>query len=187
MWLWHGSLGSEFSKLKFELESQDPSVLRNKEVGRWTGPASSKTKVGGDSWWLLRNNCQSSRPQWCSLPVTASVGGGLGNRWRVLDGRTRVRYWPMLSLDRGWRPSSFLLRLCALSFFSSFLVVLGLCCCTWAFSRCGEQEWGLIVMAALAVEDRQALGVQASVAARRLRTCGSQATQRGLSSWGAPA
>ena len=125
MWLWHGSLGSEFSKLKFELESQDPSALRNKEVDRWTGPASSlKTKVGGDSWWRLRNNCQSSRPQWYPLPVTAPVGGGVGNRWRVLDGRTRVRSWPMVSLDRGWRPSSFLLRLCALSlalFFSFWL------------------------------------------------------------------
>ena len=150
MWLWHGSLGSEFSKLKFELESQDPSVLRNKEVGRWTGPASSKTKVGGDSWWLLRNNCQSSRPQWCSLPVTASVGGGLGNRWRDLDGRTRVRYWPMVSLDRGWRPSSFLLRLCALSFFSPFW----LC---WVFvaarglslvvvSRSGGLLWWLLLL-----------------------------------------
>ena len=157
MWLWHGSLGSEFSKLKFELESQDPSALRNKEVDRWTGPASSlKTKVGGDSWWRLRNNCQSSRPQWYPLPVTAPVGGGVGNRWRVLDGRTGVRSWPMVSLDRGWRPSSFLLRLCALSgslFF--FLAVLGLCCCTWAFSSCGEQGWGLLtVMAALAVAHR---------------------------------
>lgn len=34
MWPWHTSLGSDFSKLRFELESPDLSVLRNKEAGR---------------------------------------------------------------------------------------------------------------------------------------------------------
>lgn len=37
-WPWHASLGSDFSKMKFKLESQDLSVLKNKEVGRQTGP-----------------------------------------------------------------------------------------------------------------------------------------------------
>ena len=70
----------------------------------------------------------------------------------------------------------------------TFLLVLGLCFCTWAFSSCGEQGWGLlVVMAALAVEDRLQACVQASVAARGLSSCGSQAVQHGLSSCGAPA
>lgn len=34
IWLGHDSLGSDFARLKFELESQDLAVLRNKEVGR---------------------------------------------------------------------------------------------------------------------------------------------------------
>lgn len=38
------------SKLKFELESQDLSLLRNKGVGRLTGPPSPMTKVGGEDW-----------------------------------------------------------------------------------------------------------------------------------------
>ena len=42
-----------------------------------------------------------------------------------------------------------------------FLVALGLCCCEWAFSSCGE--WGLIKMASLAVE-HGLLGAWASVA-----------------------
>ena len=46
-------------------------------------------------------------------------------------------------------------------FFYSFLAVVGLCCCSWAFSNCGEQGlllirvYGLLIaVASLVVEHR---------------------------------
>ena len=72
------------------------------------------------------------------------------------------------------------------------MAALGLCCCAWAFSSCGE--WGLlfiavcgllIVVASLCCGAR-ALGMQASVAvARGLSSCGSWALEHRLSSCGA--
>ena len=70
-----------------------------------------------------------------------------------------------------------------------FLAVLGLCCCTWAFSSCGER--GLLFVAVcglLIAEHSRALGARASVvAARGLSSCGSQALEHRLSSCGARA
>ena len=62
-----------------------------------------------------------------------------------------------------------------------FLAVLGLCCCTRAFSSCGER--GLLFVAVrgllIAVASRcraRALGTQASVVVvRRLSSCGARA------------
>ena len=73
-----------------------------------------------------------------------------------------------------------------------FLAVLGLHCCTWAFSSCGEQGLLCVVCRLLtAVASRcraWALGTQASVvAARGLSSCGSQALEHRLSSCGARA
>ena len=64
------------------------------------------------------------------------------------------------------------------------LSVLGLCCCTRAFSSCGEQ--GLLFIAV-----RGLLIVVASLVAEHglwcagFSSCGSRALQRGLSSCGA--
>ena len=71
-----------------------------------------------------------------------------------------------------------------------FLAALGVRCCVQAFSSCGEQ--GLLIVAVhgllTAVASgwgARALGVQASVVvAHRLRSCGSRALERGLSSCG---
>ena len=61
-----------------------------------------------------------------------------------------------------------------------FLAVLGLHCCTWALSSCGE--WGLlfVVLRGLLIAS---LGMQASVVvARGLSSCGSWALEHRLSS-----
>ena len=66
-------------------------------------------------------------------------------------------------------------------FWNLFLAVLGLCCCAWAFSSCSERGLLfvavcrlLIVMASLVAEHR--------LQVRRLRSCGSRALERRLSS-----
>ena len=48
-----------------------------------------------------------------------------------------------------------------------FLVVLGLYCCTWAFSSCGE--WGLLFL----VVCRLLFAVVSLVAEHRLSSCGT--------------
>ena len=62
------------------------------------------------------------------------------------------------------------------------MAVLGLCCCTWAFTSCGER--GLLFMAGaqashcsgLSCRGARALGVRASVVvARGLSSCGTRA------------
>ena len=72
------------------------------------------------------------------------------------------------------------------------MAVLGLHCCTWAFSRCGE--WGLLFIAVRGlliavtslVGGAWALGARASVVvARGLRSCGARALECRLSSCGA--
>ena len=78
-------------------------------------------------------------------------------------------------------------------FRSSFMAVLGLHCCAWAFSSCSEQ--GLLFVAVgfslrwlLLLPRAQALGTWASVVvADGLSSCGSQALEHRLSSCGAPA
>ena len=45
------------------------------------------------------------------------------------------------------------------------MAALGLCCCTWAFSSCGEQ--GLLFIAVASCCGAQALGTGASVAVAR--------------------
>ena len=72
------------------------------------------------------------------------------------------------------------------------MAVLGFCCCTQAFTSCGE--WGLlflavrrflIAMASLCCR-AWALGTRASVVvARGLSSCGSQALEHRISSCGA--
>ena len=50
------------------------------------------------------------------------------------------------TLDVGYLSSFFLfLFLFLINFTFYFLAALGLCCCTWAFSSCGE--WGLLFVA----------------------------------------
>ena len=74
-----------------------------------------------------------------------------------------------------------------------FLAALGLRCCAWTFSSCGEQ--GLLFVAVcellIVVASRcraRALGAQASVVvAHGLSSCGSRALAHGLSSSGARA
>ena len=63
-----------------------------------------------------------------------------------------------------------------------FLAALGLCCCAWAFSSCGEQGLlfvavcGLLIAMASLVAEHGALGTRASVVVtRRLTSCGTQA------------
>ena len=69
-----------------------------------------------------------------------------------------------------------------------FLVVLGLCCCAWAFSSCGK--WGLISSYSVRTSHcngfsyckAQELGMQASlVVACRLQSTGCRAQANGLS------
>ena len=74
-----------------------------------------------------------------------------------------------------------------------FLAVLGLRCCAWAFSSCGEQgllfvavHGLLIAVAATLCCGAWALGVRASVVvAHRLSSCGLRPLERRLSSCGA--
>ena len=84
---------------------------------------------------------------------------------------------------------SFLINL----YIFNFLAVLGLRCCTRAFSSCGERGLllaamrGLIAVASLCGRAR-ALGTGASVVvARGLSSCGLWALERRLSSCGAQA
>ena len=76
-------------------------------------------------------------------------------------------------------------------YFIYFLVALGLHCCVWAFSSCGEQGLlflavhGLIVVG-FSCCGAQDLGVRASVVVvHGLSSCGSRALERRLSSCGA--
>ena len=63
-----------------------------------------------------------------------------------------------------------------------FLAALGLRCCVWAFSSCGERASHC---SAFSCCRARALGGGASVVvARRLSSCGSQALERRLSSCG---
>ena len=71
--------------------------------------------------------------------------------------------------------------------------MLGLCCCTRAFSSCGEQGLlfvtvhGLLIVVASHC-GAQALGAWASVAAARgLSSCGSRTLEHRLNSCGAQA
>ena len=75
-----------------------------------------------------------------------------------------------------------------------FLAALGLCCCAWAFSSCGEL--GLLCVAVHGASrcsgfsrcGAQALGVRTSVVvARGLSSCGLWTLERRLSSCGARA
>ena len=80
-----------------------------------------------------------------------------------------------------------------LNFIYLFLAALGLHCCVWAFSGCGE--WGLLFVVVhglvLVVASRcgaWALGTQAPVVvARGLSSCGTRALERRLSSCGSRA
>ena len=67
-----------------------------------------------------------------------------------------------------------------------FLAVLGLCCCLWAFSSC--REWGLlfVMVHGLLIVVASCCGAQRAsvVAARGLRSCGSQALERWLGGCG---
>ena len=73
------------------------------------------------------------------------------------------------------------------------MAVLGLRCCTWAFSSCGERGLLFIVVRGLLIVmasrcGAQALGTRASVVvARGLSSCGSRALEHRLSSRGARA
>ena len=61
--------------------------------------------------------------------------------------------------------------------FNFLLVALGLCCCTWAFSSCGEQGLRLVVVHGLLiavvsrVEEHGLWGTQASVAVMHGLSC----------------
>ena len=77
------------------------------------------------------------------------------------------------------------------SLFILFLAALGLRCCSWAFSSCGERGLlfpavrGLLTAVASCC-GAGALGAWASiVVACGLSSCGSQALERRLSSFGA--
>ena len=69
-----------------------------------------------------------------------------------------------------------------------FLSVLGLCCCTRAFSNCSERGLLFVVVCGLLIVVASrcrawVLGTRASiVAARGLSSCGSRALERRLSS-----
>ena len=72
-----------------------------------------------------------------------------------------------------------------------FFAVLGLRCCVWAFSSCGEQGLLFVAVHGLLTAmasycGAQALGARAPVVvACRLSSCGSQALEHRLSSCGA--
>ena len=75
-----------------------------------------------------------------------------------------------------------------------FLAVLGLPCCTWAFSSCGERgllfvtvHVLLIAVASLAAKHRPQSAGPSVVVACGLSGCGSRALERRLSSCGAQA
>ena len=74
-----------------------------------------------------------------------------------------------------------------------FLAALGLHCCTWAFSSCGERGLLFVVVRGhlIVVASRcraRVLGMWASVVvARGISSCGSWALERRLSSCGARA
>ena len=80
-----------------------------------------------------------------------------------------------------------------ISLFIYFLAALGLRCCARAFSSCNEQGLlfavrGLLIVVASLCCGAQALGTRASVVvACGLRSCGSRALERRLSSCGAQA
>ena len=81
-----------------------------------------------------------------------------------------------------------------MSLFIYLLAVLGLRCCTRAFSSCGERgllfvaACGLLIAVASLCFGAQALGARASVVvARGLSSCGSRALEHTLSSCGARA
>ena len=122
-----------------------------------------------------RRPCDHTGSDWSDASVNRAV-------WRVATA-TRS-YW---SLQRECGPTN---TLALYFYFFKFLAALGLCCCTRAFSSCGE--WGLLFVAVcellIAVASRcgaRVLGSRASVvAARRLSSCGSRALERRLSSCG---
>ena len=67
---------------------------------------------------------------------------------------------------------------------SFFLAALGLCCCTRAFSSCGEQGLLFVVVHGLLIVVASLVG---SMGSRRAgsSSCGLRALERGLSSCGA--
>ena len=74
-------------------------------------------------------------------------------------------------------------------FANLFLAVLGLCCCTQAFSSCGDQRLlfngvhGLLI-AVVSLVAASAPGMWSSVDALGFSSCGSQALECWLSSYG---
>ena len=120
------------------------------------------------STWLRKTKCSKSKPV------------------RLLTG-----YWEFCCVLSNRDIFFFFLKN---KFIYLFLAALGLCCCTRAFSRCGD--WGLlfiavhsllIVVACLCCRER-ALGTRAAVVvAHGLSSCGSQAVECRLSSRGARA
>ena len=74
-----------------------------------------------------------------------------------------------------------------------FLAVLGLRCCTWAFSSCGEQGLLFLVVPQLLIEvaslvvEHGLLARASVVVACGLSSCGSRTVDRRLSSCGARA
>ena len=77
-----------------------------------------------------------------------------------------------------------------INIFILFLAALGLRCCTWAFSSCGERGLLFIAVRRLLIAVAShcgawSLGAWASVVvARGLSSCGSWALEHGLSSCG---
>ena len=74
-----------------------------------------------------------------------------------------------------------------------FLAALGLCCCTWAFSSCGERGLlfvvvrGLLIAVASLVAEHGLRCTASVVVVHGLSSCGSWALERRLSSCGARA
>ena len=67
-------------------------------------------------------------------------------------------------------------------FFTFFLAALGLCCCTWAFSSCGQQGLlfevhGLLIAAASLVMELELQG------AWGFASCGSRALEQAQQLW----
>lgn len=122
MWPWHASLGSDFSKLKFKLESQDLSLLRNKEVGRQTGPPpplqtkqnnpSGVERTGNYLEAIIRAGDLCDTP----FPLVPAAGSRVVMADVFCTGRSVkwLRIGPLVSLDWALKPSSSLLRSCAL-------------------------------------------------------------------------
>ena len=140
-----------------------------------------KTSAKG---WLKVREGASCLAMWWSGPERRERAKKEGVEWRCW--RNNLLYFILLLFLRlhcyFLNYAFFIYKF--IYFIYLFLAVLGLCCCTRAFSSCREQGLLFVVVRGL-LTVVASLVAEHGLQARKLSSCGSRALERRLSSCGA--